>query len=258
MKLKQIQIITGIIFFLYSEGFCNDLSSEHVVLLHGLARTKSSMEKLEKHLEKQGFGVFNLGYPSRSKTIEILAEEEIPKALAYCRKKGAKKIHFVTHSMGGIMVRYYLKHHDISEIGRVVMLSPPNNGSEIVDEWRDNFVFKWINGPAGEQLGTDENGLPKKLGKVGFDLGIITGDRSVNLILSCIIPGKDDGKVSVQSAMVNGMDDFIIIHATHPFIMKNRHTIEQVTAFLICGKFKREKPVDPDGNKKIFFPVIEQ
>jgi hypothetical protein len=249
MKLNKIQIIIGVIFFLYSEAWCNDLSSEYVVLLHGLIRTESSMEKLAKHLSDEGFGVFNLGYPSRSKTIEVLAEEEIPKALVYCRTKGAKKIHFATHSMGGILVRYYLKHHDIQELGRVVMISPPNNGSEIVDKLGGNCIFKWLNGPAGSQLGTDDNSMPKKLGTVDADLGVITGDRSVNLILSYIIPGKDDGKVSVESAKIKGMNDFIVIHATHPFIMKNRYAIEQTTMFLKYGKFKRDNPSEFDNGK---------
>ncbi len=169
MKLNKIQLITGIFFFLYSEAYCNDLSSEYVVLLHGLIRTESSMEKLAAHLSENGFGVFNLGYPSRSKTIEALAEEEIPKALVYCRTKGAEKIHFVTHSMGGILVRYYLKHHDIKELGRVVMISPPNSGSEIVDKLGGNCIFKWLNGPAGSQLGTGKNHVSGNMRQARFE-----------------------------------------------------------------------------------------
>ena len=111
--------------------------------------------------------------------------------------------------------------------------------SEIVDKFRHNFFFKWLNGPAGQQLGTGQDGLPKRLGEVAFDLGVITGDRSINLLLSLIIPGADDGKVSLTNAQVGGMNDFITIHATHPFIMRNRHAINQTIAFLRNGSFKK-------------------
>lgn len=229
-----------ILLLVWTPCLAHDQPLEYVVLLHGLARTKKSMAKMEKRLSDEGFGVLNIGYPSRSKTIEELAEEIIQNSIIRCREKGAQKIHFVTHSLGGIIVRYYLKHHHIPELGRVVMLSPPNGGSAIADKFRRNFIFKWVNGPAGQQLGTGKNSLPKKLGGVAFDLGVITGDRSINLLLSLIIPGADDGKVSVTNAKVDGMKDFIIIHSSHPFIMKNRHAINQTIAFLRHGAFKRE------------------
>ena len=213
--------------------------SECVVLLHGLARSRSSMGKLEKHLAAAGFGVLNAGYPSRSMRIEDIAETCIPAVIEQCRKNGARKIHFVAHSMGGIIIRLYLKSHRVPELGRVVMLSPPNAGSEVVDRLKDNFFFRWLNGPAGGQLGTEADSLPRKLGRADFELGIITGDRTVNPILSTMIPGPDDGKVSVERARLDGMKDFIVIHATHPFIMKNREAIRQTIYFLKNGMFQR-------------------
>lgn len=212
---------------------------EYVILLHGLARSQNSMSEMEKRLKAEGFEVLNVGYPSRSHKIEALAETVIPEAIESCRKKGADRIHFVTHSMGGILVRYYLRHHRMPDLGRVVMISPPNGGSEVVDKIGHNFIFRRINGPAGEQLGTDENSIPRKLGKTDFDLGVITGDRSVNFILSLLIPGKDDGKVSVGNAKVDGMKDFIVVHSTHPFIMKNTEVMNQTTAYLRNGEFLR-------------------
>jgi len=146
--------------------------------------------------------------------------------------------------MGGIIVRYYLKYNQIPDLGRVVMLSPPNRGSEVVDKFGQTLLFKWLNGPAGQQLGTGENSLPNRLGDVTFDVGIITGDRTINLILSQIIPGVDDGKVSVKNAKLKGMKDFIIIHATHPFIMKNPKAIEQTLSFLRTGKFSLFDSID--------------
>jgi len=214
---------------------------EYVILLHGLARTKNSMTKMEKHLKAEGFAVANWGYPSRSYRIEELAERAITDAVGYCRKNGATKIHFVTHSLGGILVRYYLKHHEIAELGRVVMLSPPNRGSEIVNKIGNNFLFRFINGPAAKQLGTDASSLPRNLGKVDFDLGVITGDKSINFLLSRLIPGRDDGKVRIPNAKVEVMRDFLVVHASHPFIIKNREAIEQTIHFLKYGEFEKNK-----------------
>lgn len=224
-----------------SDGPClaNNFHSEFVILLHGLARSKSSMAKIESRLSAEGYSVINLDYPSRSQTIEETANTILPKAIESCRNAGAKRIHFVTHSMGGIIVRYYLKHHEMQDLGRIVMLSPPNGGSEVVDKLGQTFIFKWLNGPAGQQLGTGEDSLPRQLGDVDYDVGIITGDRSINPIFSLIIPGVDDGTISVKSAKVKGMKDFIVIHATHPFIMKNSHAIEHMISFLRSGSFKK-------------------
>jgi len=244
MKTVRIISLIFIICFVLSE---HGVSAKHmsnregVVLLHGLARTKHSMNKMEGQLKAEGFDVVNWGYPSRRHSIEKLAEDAIPAAVEACRKKGATTIHFVTHSMGGILVRYYLKHHEIKEIGRVVMLSPPNGGSEVVDTFKNTFPFRFINGPAGQQLGTDASSLPRRLGKVEFDSGVITGDRSINPINSVLIPGADDGKVSVRNARIKGMSDFFVVHVSHPFIMKNREAITQTIHFLKNGKFYRKE-----------------
>ena len=211
-----------------------------MVLLHGLARTEKSLLKLERHLEKDGFSVVNIGYPSREKTIENLSVDVIPAAIEQCKSYDARKIHFVTHSMGGILVRYYLEHHEVPEIGRVVMLSPPNSGSEVVDKLGDTCIFRWINGPAGGQLGTGADSMPKSLGAPKYEVGIITGDRTINPILSLLIPGSDDGKVSVASAKLHGMKDFLVVHEAHPFIMNDEKVLQQATAFIRNGVFDQE------------------
>lgn len=213
-------------------------SIESVILLHGLCRTSRSMAKLEHALTDAGYSVWNVNYPSRTAPVEILADEAIGKAVADCRKTGAKKIDFVTHSMGGIMVRSYLARHEMPDLGRVVMLAPPNQGSEVVDKLARFPVFRWINGPAGMELGTTPGALPAQLGPAHFSLGIIAGDRSINWINSLLIPGVDDGKVSIARAKLRGMHDFMVIHAAHPFIMRNAEAIRQTIQFLQTGRFK--------------------
>ena len=213
-------------------------ASENVILLHGLCRTSRSMSKMRRALEAAGYTVLNLDYPSRKGVIPELADEAIGQAMAQCRRNGASNIDFVTHSMGGILVRSYLARHKVADLGRVVMLAPPNQGSEIVDKLGRLALFKWINGPAGNEMGTDEGSLPNRLGPARFPVGIIAGDRSINWINSLLlIPGPDDGKVSITRARLAGMSDFIVIHTAHPFIMRNSEAIRQTIAFLQNGRF---------------------
>jgi pimeloyl-ACP methyl ester carboxylesterase len=210
---------------------------EEVILLHGLCRTSRSMAKMESALAGAGYQVRNVDYPSRMASIQRLADDAIGKAVGDCRRDGAVKIDFVTHSLGGILVRSYLARHSVPSLGRVVMLAPPNQGSEVVDKLGGLFLFKWINGPAGSELGTGTNSTPNRLGPATFPAGVIAGDRSINWINSLLIPGHDDGKVSVERTRLAGMSDHIVIHTAHPFIMRNREVIRQAIQFLRTGGF---------------------
>lgn len=206
-----------------------------VVLLHGLARTSHSMHHLEKALSNENYQVVNQGYPSRQGSIDSLAHNAIPKAVKQC--KSYSTIHFVTHSMGGILLRQYLGNNKIKKLGRVVMLGPPNQGSEVVDKLGNVPGFKLLNGTAGLQLGTDTTSVPNKLGPVDFDLGIIAGNRSINLLLSIIIPGADDGKVSIERTKLKGMNDHLVLPVTHTFMMRNKSVIHQIIFYLNNGYF---------------------
>ncbi|MFT5084548.1 MAG: pimeloyl-ACP methyl ester carboxylesterase [Lentisphaeria bacterium] len=210
------------------------VQAECVILLHGLARSENSMKKLEKALSRELYAVQNVGYESRRFPLEQLAEMAIAPALDKC---GKQKVNFVTHSMGGILVRQYLKKHKVEQLKRVVMLGPPNAGSEVIDRLGKFPGFHFFNGDAGLQLGTGEVSVPNTLGRVDFDLGIIAGNRSINLILSSIIPGEDDGKVSVERTKVEGMNDHLILPVTHTFMMSNARVIQQVLAYLKTGNF---------------------
>jgi len=213
--------------------------SEAVILLHGLARTSRSMNKAEKLLAAYGYQVINVDYPSRSAEISILAQKYISRAVQQCDVKGVKKIHFLTHSMGGILLRHYLASQTIDKLGRVVMLAPPNQGSEIVDKLGGWKLFYTLNGPAGLQLGTGNSSVPNRLGPVDFELGIIAGNKTINLLLSRLISGINDGKVSVSRAQVAGMKDFIVMPYSHPFIMRRKAVIEQALHFIQQGAFSR-------------------
>lgn len=218
----------------------NDIGAttgEAVVLLHGLARTSDSMSRMASALEAKGYRVCNVSYPSRKHSIEVLAADFVAPAVRNCRTSETETVHFVTHSLGGIVVRQLARSEGDLKIGRVVMLSPPNHGSEVVDKLGTLSLFTLINGPAGLQLATGEEFVPRSLGPASFDVGIVTGNRTVNPILSLLIPGTDDGKVSIESAKLEGMADFCVIPASHPFIMNDRRAIGLALAFLADGRF---------------------
>jgi len=212
---------------------------ECVILLHGLGRTSNSMNEMAEALEKAGYYTVNLDYPSQDDRVEKLAVSVIPGGRDECDERNVTSINFVTHSMGGILLRYYLSGHQIENLGRVVMLSPPNQGSEVAETMKNWGIYKWLNGPAGQQLGTGQDSLVLQLGPVDYPVGILVGNEPAffDFWLEDMIPGPGDGKVSVERAKVEGMRDFLVVPSSHTFIMEEQEVIEQTIHFLHHERF---------------------
>ena len=211
--------------------------TEWVILLHGLGRFRQSMRRLEQHLKSRGYSTINLAYPSTTKSIETIAEMHLAGAVDVCQKQGAGKVHFVGHSLGGIIVRQYLQQHPVPAGSRLVMLSSPNQGSELADLLMHVPLYRWIIGPAGQELGRGPESVVNRLKPVGIDIGVIAGNLSINLVSSVFMDGPHDGTVSVKSTMLPEMRDFIVVHNTHTFIMRDPLVMRQVTHFLRHGRF---------------------
>jgi len=200
------------------------------------------MRTLAKFLRSNGYEVLNAGYPSTRLPLESLVEH-IQEQIVPFNRDSTRKIHFVGYSLGGLLARGVIHRHRPPNLGRVVQLAPPNQGSEVADFWKNNFLFKWIFGSAGQDLGAGEKRFNRILGPADFELGVIAGDRTWDPISSAIIEGSDDGKVSVESTKVAGLTDHIVIPATHTFIIYNKEAFNQTLHFLKNGQFKR----DSDG-----------
>lgn len=208
-----------------------------VVLLHGLSRSDASMLVLQQVLEFHHYHVVNETYPSDDAPIGDLVQY-VARSASLC---GDERMHFVTHSLGGILVRAWLAQGHPPNLGRVVMLAPPNHGSEIVDALRSNEfvseVVTFLNGPATYQLGTDPDSVPNQLPAVDFDLGVIAGNLPINPIGAVLIDGPSDGTVSVASTRIEGMSDHVVIPASHTLIMMNPEAMAEVLEFLRNGVF---------------------
>jgi len=228
-----------ILFYLIIIGGIQTTLTAHandcVVFVHGLGRTHNSLDFISREVNKMGHLVVNKSYSSTEKTVERLTMEYFPKWLKLC--KGLEKIHFVTHSMGGIMVRYYLEKIDKPKnLGHVVMMAPPNHGSELVDKFGD--LSSVVLGPANTQLGTGPESLPNQLGPADYSLGIIAGTETANPLSHLIFDTPNDGKVTVESTKLEGMNEHIVVPYSHTFMMDSPEVVDQVKSFIYRGRFK--------------------
>lgn len=213
-------------------------NGDYVVLLHGIARSSKQMDKLEAYLQKQGYDVINISYPSTDYTLDELTDiiyNDITRNV-----DEDKPVHFVGFSMGGLLTRAIIHKHKPKNLGRVVQLAAPNNGSEVTDFLKQDWFYKAIFGPAGQQLTTDQQKIKHLFGEIYYELGIIAGNNTIDPLSSIIIPGDDDGKVSIKSTKLKGMKEHIVVSSSHTFFPYNKTVHRQTAYFLKNGVFKKD------------------
>jgi triacylglycerol lipase len=228
---------------------------DYLVMLHGWTTGYDNMREARKRFSRAGYHVVNLRYPVRTTPPEILIKDHIKPGIAkHCTDPG-RKIHFLTQSLGGVLLRDYLKTDRPANLGRVVMLAPPNNGIEIIDRLGHRRSFAKFFGPTALALETGEKGWPRRLGKADFPLGIIMGDTRVGIpITSRMLPGPDDGIVSLESGKLEGMQQLIRVRAVHTALPTDQEALCQAQHFLEEGKFAPPAavPAEPKSAQKWF------
>jgi pimeloyl-ACP methyl ester carboxylesterase len=195
------------------------------------------MKVLEQRLSHAGYRVHNLDYSRRATCIDNIVAEVHSRLLGRRHQDGGQ-CHFVTHSLGGLVVRAYLAAHPVDNLGRAVMLAPPNGGSEIVDWFRDLRLFRILLGPVAPQLGTRAEDLPARLPVPDCDVGVIAGNHWINPLGPFVLSAPHDGTVSVDRTRLVGMKDHLVVPHTHTFIMNSPRVAHEVIHFLRHGRFE--------------------
>ena len=215
------------------------MKGENVVLLHGLGRSSANMLILKWRLQARGYEVCNVGYETRVDSIEA-ASDGVFASLTDCFDT-QQPTHFVTHSLGGLVLRSLLDRHAVDRTGRAVMLAPPNRGSEIADWVRSFPISGGLMGRLAGQLGTRPEDIPRDLPVPSIAFGVIAGDRWINPVGPWLLPSPHDGTVSVASTRLDGMLDHLVVPHTHTFIMNSAEVADQVDAFLRTGRFRKRE-----------------
>ena len=211
-----------------------DPHSEAVVLLHGWYSSPIPMKRLEWALRREGYQVFNPAYRSIRVPLATLASEYLPDYLQRNIPDSLRRIHFVTHSMGGLLLRGTLAEHRPSNLGRVVFLGTPHHGSEAADFWSKSALCRWLAGPNLESLQTGLAGYSVKLGPADYEALVIAGDRPLSPFWSPL-PAPHDGKVSVASTRLAGSARHVVVPHTHVALPLRTEIIRQVVQFLREG-----------------------
>lgn len=228
-----------------------------VLLLHGLAGPRWSMQLLAQYLHKHAdYQAFVFEYASTRSTIDDQARgfANVVRSL-----EGIEQINLVGHSMGNIVIRRYLAGDDTPaqgwrpdpRIGRIVMIAPPNHGSSTATRLSDNWVFKKLLGESGRQLGVEWADLEKRLAIPSVEFGIIAGGFGNSLGLSLSVPGDDDGRISVETTRLAGATDFVVVPAVHEFIANDPRVFAMTHKFLASGYF-----VSPEKRQSIPRPPL--
>lgn len=211
---------------------------DYLVVLHGWTTGYDNMRDACRFFQRAGYHVVSLRYPVRKATPATLINDHIRPGIAKHCTDPERQIHFLTHSLGGVLLREYLRTDRPDKLGKVVMLGAPNNGIELVDRLVDRRGFARFFGPTVVELRTGEDSWPRRLGKADFPLGIIMGNTRLRVpFTSRFLPGSDDGIVSAQSGQLEGMRQLIEVSAFHTALAVRPAILQRAEQFFRTGSF---------------------
>ncbi|SFH69366.1 alpha/beta fold hydrolase [Planctomicrobium piriforme] len=230
---------------LKTEKHLAPMSGRAVIFIHGITRTSLSFNTFAEAARLQGLTVVGFDYPSTRCSI---VESALYLKRTLASLEGIDRIDLVVHSMGGLLVRTYLQQTGPDRdprLHRLVMLGVPNRGARMANLMQNNWVFKWTFGPAGQQLVEDANGFVAALPTPDFPFAVIAGARGTPDGWNMLIPGDDDGTVSVESTRLPGAADFMTINALHSTMMWNKEVIDATLRFLNTGALRESGIPEP-------------
>jgi len=209
-------------------------TQDTVVLLHGLWRSRTAMWLMSHRLENAGFQVQNIGYDSTHETPEQILNS-VAAQIDACCKALPHTVHFVGHSLGGLIIRAYLADNAVRQQGRVVLIGTPNRGTPLVDAFQDSWWLA-LAGPTARALGTGPDSFPKSLPPPEYPVGVIAG-LSENGLAQHLLADSSDGMVPVESTKLVGMVDFILVESGHSSMRYSEEVARQTISFLRRGRF---------------------
>ena len=204
-------------------------NEEYIILFHGIYGTEKDMKPIAEMLENKNNNIISIQYPTNSDSVEIISEKYIKPVID--ELDSDKKIHFVVHSMGSGILRYYLKNNSMDNLGKVVFISPPSHGSALAD----HFISKMLKDQLGEavlQFSTKEDSFVNKLGDPDYSCYVLIGNKSNNPVYSAIIPGKDDGMVPLDGSKLDSCAYKVVNNTTHTSILKDKRTFDEIENYL--------------------------
>ena len=210
------------------------------IIFHGIYGESKDLQHISNILNVKGYPVVNIQYPTTTHPIEEMTEKYITPVIekqiknlnilnSNLKTEDQKnlKINFIVHSMGSVLLRYYLKNHKIDNMGKVMFISPPSHGSPLSDNPISDSIPYFL-GPAVSQIKTDKNSFINTLGEPDYQCYILIGDHSDNFLYSFIIPGKDDGMIPFSTAGLQSCSMKVIINTTHTSILESEDTFREI------------------------------
>jgi len=214
-----------------------------VIVLHGLGEGRDSMKPLVAHLRTtMNATVLTFGYAS---TKAAIADHGRALAAVVTGLPTAESISFVGHSLGNLVVRSWMaqaREAELARVNRMVMLGPPNQGSDLAKMAAKVWVLAALSDGAARDLVVDWHKVAPTLPAPQCPFGIVAGGKGDGAGYSMLLDGDDDAVVRVDETRLDGADDFLLVPVHHAAMMKHPAVQQAVSSFLTTGRFPAAPP----------------